>query len=82
MITLVINLDQSKARLEAFKAANSPVLRDIVRIQAVDGQQLTDKWHHLSRWMHLTHEPSKFNIIASYRVLPVAPQMLAICRRE
>jgi GR25 family glycosyltransferase involved in LPS biosynthesis len=63
MITLVINLVQSKARLEAFKAANSPVLRDIVRIQAVDGQQLTDKWHHLSRWMHLTHEPSKFNIL-------------------
>lgn len=63
MISLVINLKHSLTRLETFKATNSSVLKKIVRIEAVDGRKLTDKWQYLSRWMHLTHEPGKFNIM-------------------
>lgn len=63
MKRLVINLDRSADRWDRFLTVNSAYLDDIHRINAVDGRLLTDKWRYLSRWMHLTHEPNKFNIM-------------------
>jgi len=63
MKAFVINLDRSTSRWDHFKEVNSTVLNDIHRISAVDGRLLKDKWQYVSRWMHLTHEPSKFNIM-------------------
>ena len=63
MKSLVINLDISKDRWEQFLHANSRTLVDAQRIEAVDGRLITDKWKYLSRWIHLTHEPNKFNIM-------------------
>lgn len=63
MKTLIINLDRNPERLRHARAVTKGVLDDVERISAVDGKLLTDKWQYLSRWMHLTHEPDKFNIM-------------------
>jgi glycosyl transferase, family 25 len=62
MRAFVINLDRNPERWEHAQMVLSAVLDDVERIPAVDGQLLTDKWQYLSHWMHLTHEPDKFNI--------------------
>ena len=65
MKAFVINLDRSPNRWESFRRANSRLEADIERIVAVDGLLLQDKWQHLSRWMHVTHEHCKLNIHAA-----------------
>jgi GR25 family glycosyltransferase involved in LPS biosynthesis len=62
--TLVINLDRNPDRWEHVKKVMSGTLDCIERMPAVDGRRLqADKWQYLSRWMYLTHEPNKFNIM-------------------
>lgn len=63
MKTLVINLDAAVERWDRFRQSSQVPESDVVRVSAVDGRALPDKWAHLSKWMHLTHEPSKFNIM-------------------
>lgn len=63
MKALVINLDRNPERWAHVEAAMADVPADVERVSAVDGRLLTDKWQYLSRWMYLTHEPDKFNIM-------------------
>lgn len=62
----LINLDRAPERVEAFREHNSALCGiRIHRITAVDGTNITHKRKYLSKWMYLTHEPSKFNINAA-----------------
>jgi GR25 family glycosyltransferase involved in LPS biosynthesis len=63
MKAIVINLDRNPERWEHVQTALNGVPVDVERMSAVDGRLLADKWQYLSRWMHLTHEPHKFNIM-------------------
>ena len=63
MKSLIINLDDNPKRWEHVQSAMAGVLDNIERISAVDGKLLPGKWPYLSRWMYLTHEPNKFNIM-------------------
>jgi GR25 family glycosyltransferase involved in LPS biosynthesis len=62
METLVINLDRRRDRWEAFQESIAELNIPYTRISAVDGRAIDKPKHHLSPWMHLTHEPGKFNI--------------------
>lgn len=62
MRCLVINLESAQDRWCAFQSSNSRLMPEMRRVSAVDATQVVDKWHYLSKWYHLTHEPGKHNI--------------------
>lgn len=62
MHCLVINLESAQDRWCVFQTINSRLMPEMRRVNAIDGAQVVDKWHYLSKWSRLTHEPGKHNI--------------------
>ena len=58
----MINLASEPARWESFCATNAFLSSNCLGIDAVDGRKEANWRQYLSRWTHVTHEPSKFDM--------------------
>ena len=65
MKVLVINLARARERWENFNVCNSHILKDVERVEAVDGNLIVDKWQYLAPLIRVMHESNKFNVRAA-----------------
>lgn len=64
MKALVINLARVRTRWDNFNVRNSHILKDVDRVEAIDGNLTADKSQYLAPLIRIVHEPDKFNIRA------------------